>query len=98
MWELVLVLMTHSRSYYHGWMLLVKAKDCSTFLLFAHFLSFARVMDIPKIDLREVHLCFYSQEDIAQFRHDKWVEEQGFDLDDLYESDVEEQHETTPPA
>jgi hypothetical protein len=51
------------------------------------FSSFARVMDLPRIDLRDVHLCFYSQEDIAQFRHDKWVEEHGFDPDDLNDRD-----------
>jgi hypothetical protein len=50
------------------------------------FLPFAQIMDIPKIDLRDVHLCFYSQEDIAEFRHSKWVEEHGFDPDSLHES------------
>lgn len=53
------------------------------------FLPSAPVMDIPRIDLQDVHLFFYSQEDIAQFRHDKWVEELGFDPDGLHESAVE---------
>jgi hypothetical protein len=55
------------------------------------FFPFIRVIDIPKIDLWDVHLCFYSQEDIIRFRRsNKWVEEHGFDPDDFYGSDEEE--------
>jgi hypothetical protein len=54
------------------------------------FSPFARVMSITKIDFQDLHLHFYSQEDIAQFRHDKWVEDNGFDPDDLCETAAED--------
>jgi hypothetical protein len=64
--------------------------DPSLFKRRVSFLPLARVMDIPKIDIRDLHLCFYSQEDITQFRHDRWVEEHDFDPDYFLESGAEE--------